>query len=98
MHLLIDFAQKIPTYNPRAAQNSDEDRKYWDWYGKKQAQLEKKHKTADVATQFENDMPVTVVKGKGTTYVYDSQGRLKQKVKQTEEPVRQPQQKRGWFW
>ena len=96
---ISDFASKIPVYNPNAPYES-EGKKYWDWHEKKRDQLGKKYKTTDVETQFEGDDPVFLIKTSkgGHNYVHDKYGKLKEKIKQRQEPTRQPQKKRGWFW
>ena len=101
MHLLVDFAQKAVQYNPKAKMGSEEDNKYWVRGSKIIDRISKKHKVhpLGVDTQFDDDnYPVFIVKGnKGINYEYDSQGKLKRKIKQEDQPVLQ-QKKKGWFW
>lgn len=101
MHLLVDFAQKVVQYNPQAKMGSEEDNRYWVRASKITDRIAKKHKIhpMEVETQFDNDnYPVFITKtNKGVNYEYDSQGKLKRKVKQENEPALK-QKKKGWFW
>ena len=76
------------------------DEKYWDGHRRKKEQLVKKYKTDAVETQFDdNDEPIFYVKDNktGYNYIHDSKGKLKEKIKQQEEPALQ-QKKKRWLW